>query len=178
MVDFPENSHKSFYFLDKRESEIMISRIDRDRGDAGLDKFAWSKVYMHASDPKIWGFCAMFFLLNMVSTSMSYFLPTVLHDGLGFSSCKAILLNAPVYYWAVIPALVSSFVGDRLSLRGPVIVFNSIVLIAGYCMLGFVESSSVRYAGTFLATGSYVANWAALNAYMVNSSSRLIFIIH
>jgi MFS family permease len=169
MVDFPEHAHKSFRFLDKRESEIMAERINHDRGDAAVDKFAWSKVLIHASDPKIWGFCCMFFLLNMVSTSLSYFLPTILHNGLGYSSSKSILLNAPVYYYAAVPALTSSYVGDKFALRGPVITFNSAVLIIGYCMLGFVSDPSTRYAGTFLATGAYVANWAALNAYMANN---------
>jgi hypothetical protein len=27
----------------------------------------------------------------------------------------------------------------------------------------------VRYIGTFLATGAYVSNWAALNAYQANN---------
>lgn len=166
MVDFPENSHKSFWFLDKRESEIMAHRIQQDRGDVTADKFAWSKFLTHASDGKVWGFAVMYFLLNMVSTSMSYFLPTILHKGLGFSSDKSILLNAPVYYWAVIPALLSSFIGDKYSVRGPVIIFNSLALITGFCMIGFVEQSTVRYIGTFLTTGAYVANWAAINAYM------------
>jgi sugar phosphate permease len=169
MVDFPEHSHRSFWFLTKEESEIMTGRIQRDRGDVDADKFAWKKVLVHASDPNIWGFCVMFFLLNMVSTSMSYFLPIILQDGLHFSTDKSILLNAPVYYWAVVPALVSSFVGDRYSFRGPVIIFNSLVLIIGFCMLGFSDNVAARYAGTYLATGSYVANWAALNAYQANN---------
>jgi MFS family permease len=169
MVDFPENAHRSLWFLDTRETEIMANRINYDRGDATADTFSWSKVLLHASDMKIWGLCIMFFLLNMVSTSMSYFLPTILHNGLGYSSDKSILLNAPVYYYAAVPALLSSYVGDEFVLRGPVITFNSLVLIIGYCMLGFVNDPSVRYAGTFLATGSYVANWAALNAYMANN---------
>jgi MFS family permease len=111
----------------------------------------------------------MFFLLNTVSTSMSYFLPTILHSGLGYSSSKSILLNAPVYYYAAFPALISSYLGDKFSMRGPVITFNSIILIIGYCMLGFVNDASTRYVGTFLATGSYVSNWAAINAYLANN---------
>jgi sugar phosphate permease len=169
MIDFPENSHKSFWFFDKRQSQIMANRIHRDRGDVTADKFTWSKVLVHASDGKIWGFAVMYFLLNMVSTSMSYFLPTILHNGLGFSSDKSILLNAPVYYWAVVPALLSSFIGDKYSIRGPVIIFNSISLIVGFCMIGFVDQSTVRYIGTFLTTGAYIANWAAVNAYMTSN---------
>jgi len=147
----------------------MAHRINRDRGDVAADSFAWSKVLRHASDSKVWGFSCMYFLLNMVSTSMSYFLPTILHNGMGFSTNKSILLNAPVYYWAVLPALLSSFVSDKFSLRGPVIIFNSICLICGFCMIGFVDQVTVRYIGTFLTTGAYVANWAALNAYMSNN---------
>lgn len=89
--------------------------------------------------------------------------------GLGFSTNKAILLNAPPYYYAIVPVIVSSIVSDRLQLRGPIIGFNSICLIIGFAMLGFASQATVRYIGTFLATGAYVSNWAALTAYYQNN---------
>lgn len=36
-------------------------------------------------------------------------------------------------------------------------------------MLGFVDQSTVRYIGTYLATGAYVSNWAAITAYQANN---------
>lgn len=38
-------------------------------------------------------------------------------------------------------------------------------------MLGLSSSTqvAVRYVGTFLATGAYISNWAALNAYQANN---------
>jgi len=36
-------------------------------------------------------------------------------------------------------------------------------------MLGLPSQVTVRYIGTFLATGAYVSNWAALNAFMANN---------
>lgn len=38
-------------------------------------------------------------------------------------------------------------------------------------MFGFVPQShvAVRYIGTFLATGAYISNWAALNAFQANN---------
>lgn len=38
-------------------------------------------------------------------------------------------------------------------------------------MFGLPSSTqvAVRYIGTFLATGAYVSNWAALNAFMANN---------
>lgn len=169
MVDFPENAHKSFMFLNKEESEIAANRIEKDRGDVEPDEFSWSKVLVHAKDPKIYGFCVLYFLQNLVSTSLSYFLPIILQGGMGFSSDKAILLSAPPYYYSVIPAILSSLVGDKYQLRGPIITFNSICLIVGFCMLGFSDQVTVRYIGTYLATGAYVANWAGMATYQANN---------
>jgi MFS family permease len=169
MVDFPEDAHRSFHFLSKSESETASSRIENDRGDVKPDPFAWSKIFIHAKDLKIYGFCILYFLQNLVSTSLSYFLPIILQGGMGFSTNKSILLSAPPYYYAVIPAILSSLVGDKFQLRGPIITFNCITLIIGFCMLGFTDQVTVRYIGTYLATGAYVANWAAMATYQANN---------
>jgi hypothetical protein len=84
---------------------------------------------------------------------------------MGFSENTSILLAAPPYFWAVIPVIASSIVGDYFELRGVVITFNSVCTITGFCMLGFSGSSTVQYTGIYLATGGYVSNWAAMNAY-------------
>ncbi|KAJ4372085.1 hypothetical protein N0V83_003858 [Neocucurbitaria cava] len=169
MVDFPEDSHKSFYFLTPQESALASLRIQNDRGDVTPDPFTWSNIFVHAKDFKVYGFCTLYFLQNLVSTSLSYFLPIILQSGMGFSSNKSILLSAPPYYYAVIPAILSSLIGDKFQLRGPIIIFNSICLIVGFCMLGFTDQVTVRYVGTYLATGAYVANWAAMATYQANN---------
>lgn len=129
------------------------------------DPFTWGKVLQHASDLKVYGFAVLFFLLNLVSTSLSYFLPIILQSGMGFSENASIILSAPPYYYSVIPVVISSVISDRYAIRGPVITFNCLCLIVGFCMLGFTDQVAVRYIGTFLATGAYVSNWAALSAY-------------
>ena len=169
IIEFPENAHQSFYFLDKDEQALAISRIQKDRKDVQADPFAWAKVLCHARDAKVYGFAGLFFLLNLVSTALSYFLPIILQSGMGFSQNKAILLSAPPYYYAVIPVILTSIVSDRFQIRGPVIGFNCICLIIGFCMLGFSSQVTVRYIGTYLATGAYISNWAALSAYYQNN---------
>jgi MFS family permease len=169
MVDFPENAHRSFKFLTKEESQIAASRIEKDRGDVQPETFSWKKVLVHAKDPKVYGFSVLYFLQNLVSTSLSYFLPIILQGGMGFDTNAAILLSAPPYYYAVIPAIMSSLIGDKYQLRGPIIVFNSLCLIIGFCMLGFADQVTVRYVGTYLATGAYVANWAGMATYQANN---------
>jgi actin cytoskeleton-regulatory complex protein SLA1 len=142
-----------------------------DRKDAGqLEPFhVKSSILVHFLDPKLYAFCTLFFLLNLVSTALSYFLPIILQGGMGFSTDQAILLSSPPYYYSVIPVLLSSYVGDKHGTRAPVIGFNAVCLIVGFCMLGFPSQNAVRYVGTYLATGAYVSNWAALNAYQANN---------
>ena len=172
IIDFPENAHRTPWFLTKEEQALAVARIEADRADVEPGVFSWrGEVLRHALDPKVWGFAVLFFLLNLVSTSLSYFLPIILRGGMGFSEGDAILLSAPPYYYAVVPVLLSSAFADRFRLRAPVIVFNCVCLVAGYAMLGFAPEARVaaRYAGTFLATGAYVSNWAALSAYQANN---------
>ncbi|WEW58467.1 hypothetical protein PRK78_003935 [Emydomyces testavorans] len=171
MIDFPDNAHQSFWFLNEAEIKLAIKRIEADRHDAIPDQFSWSSVAVNFLDFKLYGFSCLYFLLNVVSTSLSYFLPIILQSGMGFSTNKSILLSSPPYYYAVIPVLLTSLIGDRYRLRGPLIAFNALCLIAGFLMLGLPASKqvTVRYVGTFLATGAYVSNWAALNAYQANN---------
>ena len=169
IVDFPENAQQSYHFLDEGETKMAVARIQQDRGDVVPTPFSWPEVLKHFLDLKVYGFAATFFLLNLVSTALSYFLPIILKNGMGFSTNKAILLSAPPYYYTVIPVLISSRVGDKYRLRGPVISFNSLCLIAGFGMLGFSNQVTVRYIGTYLATGAYISNWAALNSYQASN---------
>ncbi|ESZ94131.1 hypothetical protein SBOR_5485 [Sclerotinia borealis F-4128] len=165
MVDFPENAHKSFRFLTTEEQDLATTRISDDRGDVKAEEFSLWNCLVHFLDPKIYGFCALLFCLNLVSTSLSYFLPIILKTGMGFSENNSIMLSAPPYFYAVIPVIISSIAGDYCQLRGLVIIFNCICTIVGFGMLGFASQDTVRYIGTYLATGGYVSNWAAMNAY-------------
>jgi len=170
MVEFPEHSQHSFHFLSEDEAQLAIRRIHTDRRDAGPpEPFSLSGILTHFLDPKLYAFSVLFFLLNLVSTALSYFLPIILQDGMGFDTNHAILLSSPPYFYAVIPVLLSSYLGDKYRVRAPIITFNAVCLILGFCMLGFSTQVTVRYVGTYLATGAYVSNWAALNAYQANN---------
>ena len=63
IVDFPENSQQSYYFLNKTEMEFAIARIQHDRGDALPTPFSWSEILRQFLDFKIYGFAIAFFLL-------------------------------------------------------------------------------------------------------------------
>lgn len=168
--EFPEDSKKTLKFLSESEIDLALSRVDKDRHDAGKpEPFTLRAVLVPFLDYKLYAFSVMFFLLNIVTTILAYFLPIILQGGMGFSSNQAILLSAPPYYYAVVPVLLSSYIGDRYRIRGPVITFNAVCLIVGFAMLGFSGQVAVRYVGVYLAIGAYVSNWAALNAYQANN---------
>ncbi|KAJ9656991.1 hypothetical protein H2198_004591 [Neophaeococcomyces mojaviensis] len=167
---FPESAGKTIRFLTTEETDFVLAKIDRDRRDAGKpEPFTTQAILKPFLDPKLYAFAVLFFLLNLVSTALSYFLPIILQSGMGFSANKAILLSAPPYYYAVIPVIATSLLGDKFRVRGPIIIFNAVCLIVGFCMLGFPSQVTVRYVGTFLATGAYVSNWAALSTYQANN---------
>lgn len=167
--DFPENATKTRWFLTQDEADEVLATIDQDREDAGPpEPYSTKAVLLPFLDVKLYAFSLLFFLQNVVSTALSYFIPTIL-ESMGFTSSDSILLYAPPYYYSVIPVIITSFVADRLALRGPMIVFNAACLIAGMAMLGFPTDVAVRYAGVLIATGAYVSNWAAMNAWQMNN---------
>lgn len=167
---FPENaSAKTRWFLTQDETDQVLAVINDDRKDAGPpEPFTTAAILTPFLDAKLYAFSLLFFLQNVVSTALSYFIPTILVS-MGFTSADSILLYAPPYYYAVIPVILTSLLSDRLALRGPVIVFNALCLIAGMAMLGFPTNVAVRYAGVLIATGAYVSNWAAMNAWQMNN---------
>lgn len=57
LVDYPQNAHKAWRFLTKRESEIILQRIEKDRSDTETDlQFRWAKFFRPALDLRIWGY--------------------------------------------------------------------------------------------------------------------------
>lgn len=166
---FPDKVAKTRWFLTQAEVDRVMTALDRESKDAGPpEPFTPSAILKPFLDVKIYAFSILFFLQNVVSTALSYFIPQIL-IGMGFTSDTSILLYAPPYYYAVIPVIITSFLADRMALRGPMIVFNAVCLIAGMCMLGFASNVAVRYVGVLFATGAYVSNWAAMNAYQMNN---------
>ena len=171
MVDFPDQCENSFNFLTEQEKNLAISRINEDRRDGCKPRTiqdACDAGSLPGSET-VRVLCAVLLAEFGINRPL-YFLPIILH-GMGFSSNKAILLSSPPYYYSVIPVLLSSYIGDKYRIRAPVIIFNALCLVVGFCMLGFPSQVTVRYIGTFLATGAYISNWAALMPMSPTTSS-------
>ncbi|WEW56246.1 hypothetical protein PRK78_001685 [Emydomyces testavorans] len=169
IVDFPDKADKAWGFLNAREREFIIRRLNKDRGDADPEPFSLVKFLRPALDLKIWGFAMIFFCLTTVTYAIAYFLPIILAQGMGFSVGQSQCLVAPPYFFAAILMFSTSWAGDKYKLRGPILVLNAIVTLVGLPMMGFAKNNAVRYAGVFLTTAGANANIPAAMAYQANN---------
>lgn len=88
---------------------------------------------------------------------------------MGFSVAAAQCLVAPPFVLAGILMVATSWVGDKYRMRAPILAFNSVVTLIGLPIMGFAESSAVRFFGVFLTTAGVNANIPACMAYQANN---------
>lgn len=113
IADFPEkaaNKAKSTLalpFLNQKEAEFIVARIEQDRKDVIPIPFTVSHYIKCGMDSKVWGFAWLFGLTTTCTYAIAYFLPIILEDGLGFSVGAAQCLVAPPYVLVRIPSTLS-----------------------------------------------------------------------
>ncbi|RAK96985.1 putative phthalate transporter [Aspergillus ibericus CBS 121593] len=169
MVDFPEKAHKSWKFLNERESAFIVRRINRDRADGNEEPFNLKRFLTPALDLKIWAYALICLCTTTIAYAIAYFLPIILQDGMGFSTGAAQCLVAPPYGFAGILMYATAWVSDRYRIRGPIVAFNSLVCIAGLPLMGFAKGNAARYVGVFLVVAGANGNIPAVMAYQANN---------
>lgn len=60
IVDFPEDARRTKWFLTDREIDIMIDRVEKDRGDAHVTPFNMKEYLQNVYDWKGWMFAFNF----------------------------------------------------------------------------------------------------------------------
>ncbi|KAL4919206.1 major facilitator superfamily domain-containing protein [Aspergillus aurantiobrunneus] len=169
VVDFPDKGFNTWGFLNERECAFILRRLDKDRSDANPEPFSLVKFLRPALDLKIWAFAFIFFALTTLSYGIAYFLPIILRDNMGFSVAASQCLIAPPFALAGILMVTTSWIGDKYRMRAPILVFNSLITLVGLPIMGFAESSAVRFFGVFLTTAGANANIPACMAYQANN---------
>lgn len=171
IVDFPENATKTYgaKFLTQKEVDFVIAKIEKDRHDAVLESFNLKSYLANAADLKVWGFAALFGLTTTVTYAISYFLPIILEDGMGFTVGKAQCLIAPPYIAGAILMYTFAWYGDKWHIRSPFIIANGVFMLVGLAMLGFATNVGVRYTGVFFATAGCNANVPCVLTWQANN---------
>src|SRR5699024_10708384 len=149
LVDFPDSTRKTWSFLSTHEKSIIIARVNADRGDVEVPPFKIGNFLRAGTDWKIWAYALIFFGSTTITYSLAYFLPIILNQNLGFDVGTSQCLVAPPYAFGGIIMFATGWFGDKYRMRGPVIVFNMVLCIIGLAIMGWAESSAVRYFGIF-----------------------------
>jgi hypothetical protein len=66
IVDFPEDARRTKWFLTDREIDIMIDRVEKDRGDAHLTPFNLKEYFGYALEWQGWLLAANFLMTAIV----------------------------------------------------------------------------------------------------------------
>ena len=162
IVDFPDRSTQPQLvtrrpFLTPEEADLIKARIDRARGDAGVDTLNLHKAWLYL-------------LNNVVTYSFGFFLPLILSGDMGYSTTMAQILSFPPYVAAAPWMLSTAWFADRYRKRGLVLILNASAAIVGVAMMGFIRSSpGARYAGVFLGVCGCNSNVPTILSYMHNN---------
>ncbi|KAM0723439.1 hypothetical protein Q7P37_000425 [Cladosporium fusiforme] len=155
VVNFPDQlkTTPAWGFLKPNEIDFLIRRINRDRNDAEAEAFSIKRWAASASDPKIWGFALIFFALCTSAYAISFFLPIILAENMGFNRGESQYL----------------YTDGSQRIRGPLLFFNCACGIIGAPLLGWAPQAGVRYFGTFLICASAQGGIPTCMAYQANN---------
>lgn len=84
--------------------------------------------------------------LTTMAYALSFFLPIILRENMGFSIAEAQCLSAPQYVAAAIVMWCAAWVGDRYHVRGPVILFSCTLTFIGLPLMvcSHIDNASIR----------------------------------
>ncbi|KAK3709608.1 hypothetical protein LTR37_010829 [Vermiconidia calcicola] len=158
---FLPNTPGTAQFLSADEQWLAAHRLRVDlqgatsSHDVEEEKFSWPAVRFAILNVNTLLMSLNFFLILIPVYSYSLFLPSII-EGLGYSDVTAQLFTVPPNFLAFLVVLGSSFISDKIKMRGPLILIGFTVAAIGYIMQLASNSAGVRYAGTFfIAAGAF-----------------------
>lgn len=169
LVDFPDQAKGAWGFLDDKQVDFVIARIEQDRADSEAPAFNLGQYLRHAGDLKVWGFASLFGLCTVTSYAIAYFLPVILMLGMKFPVSQAQCLVAPPYAAAGIFMYVQATFADKFRNRCSSVIINATLCLIGLPILGFSTNNGARYFGIFLATVGANSNIPAIMTYQANN---------
>jgi MFS family permease len=178
LIDFPDRATRPGLFLKKGfltpdEAAIVLARVERDRADAVPEAFTSRNILRALSDWKMWQFPFLLFCNNLTVYSFSYFLPIILKESMHYSAKMTYILHVPPYVLAACWMFGAGVLNDHVKMRGPTLVVQSLIIIAGASVMAFAENPGVRYFGVFLAVGGTNSNIPTIYSYQHNNISKL-----
>ncbi|KAJ2924274.1 hypothetical protein H1R20_g12820, partial [Candolleomyces eurysporus] len=161
---FPEENN----FLTKEQTELVIRRVNEDRGDALPDEITYKKILTHLCDWTLWAYGLMFMCTAMPAYVQSYFVPIIL-TGMGYSPRDALLRTAPLYGPAIPVTMLVAYYSDKYRHRSSFILVCSLVCLLGCALVAWHPNNNVRYFACFLINSGNSGTVSTAFAYSANN---------
>jgi hypothetical protein len=91
VLNFPDKILASGKNFTQNELEVVLDRVERDRGDSLPDKLTWEKFWGHISSWQLWVYGLMFLCCSAPIYAFAYFIQTILKT-MGYTTAVVFLL--------------------------------------------------------------------------------------
>jgi len=173
IADFPQRNT----FLTAKQTNLVLARVQEDRGDALADEITLAKVLHHLSDWTIWACALMFMSSTMPAYAIAYFV-TIILNSMGWDVKASLLLTTPPYVFAAMSCFLFAWISDRTKRRAPFIAAQALLTLIGLFVTGYAKENGARYFGLFLANAGASGCIPSVLAYssinVVSHSKRAV----
>ncbi|KAF8161311.1 major facilitator superfamily domain-containing protein [Crassisporium funariophilum] len=164
LPNFPDQNT----FLSQEDTNIMLQRVERDRGDSVPDLLSIEKLVNHLLDWKLWTIGVMYMCATMPAYAISFFVTFILR-GMGWSVTASLLLSAPPYVFAAVSVMFFAWISDKYRQRAAVIAVQAGITLLGLFLTGYAPQPGWRYAGIFLSNAGSAGCIPSILAYSSNN---------
>jgi len=162
--DFPDKNR----FLTEQQTQLILHRVEKDRGDSLPDKMTWQKLRLHLSDWTMWAFALMFMCATMPAYAIGFFV-TIILAGMGYNIRDSLLLSAPPGVFAAMCCFGFAYISDKTRKRALLIAIQTVLTIIGLVITAYAKNNGARYFGLFLANGGASACVPGVLSYNANN---------
>ncbi|CAJ2507672.1 Uu.00g088580.m01.CDS01 [Anthostomella pinea] len=160
--------------LTAREQWIAVERLRLEHKARANEKVQAHHVKRALLNINNYVCAAGFFAINITVQGLSVFMPTILKE-LGYESLEAQYYTVPVYVAASLVAILIGFISDKTRMRGLYLGLFTFLGIAGFSMLRWGATGSVKYAGVYLcAVGAFPGGPGFLSWGLNNASGPAV----
>ncbi|KAJ3507198.1 hypothetical protein NLJ89_g6443 [Agrocybe chaxingu] len=166
--------------------QMILDRVEADRGDSIPDAMTWAKLFKHLRDPLLWAFgasilhiyvgklltlslAALMFLASTVPAYAIVFFVTIILRGMGYTEALALLLTAPPGVFAAAVCFFFAWLADRTRHRALWLFVENLICITGLAIAAYSKNDPVRYFGLFLVNAGATSAIPGVLAYSANN---------
>ncbi|KAF2750122.1 MFS general substrate transporter [Sporormia fimetaria CBS 119925] len=169
LIEFPEKVK----FLTERQKHIAVHRVSLEKNGEASKPLTFMQSLRLLKDWHILFFSLQYFVAVSSVSSLGSFMAIILRQGMHFSYAKAQLLSSPPYVFAIIMSITFAWVSDKIKMRWPILIFQSLVALIGFFIIMYAKLPGVRYFGIFLACFGSQANIPGTLAYANNQTAKV-----